>query len=501
MTVEVSRDPRTGSLNGEVEATPPDRVEAALAAAGACAPTIASRMPRERARWLYAVADALEEPAVAEELVAIADRETGLGDARLTGELARAAGQLRFYADVAVEASYLGVTIDHASDANPALARAQIPLGPVAVFGASNFPFAFSVLGNDTASALAAGCPVVVKGHPAHAQLSTRLAEIATAALERAGAPDGVFALVTGFDAGLALVRSPHTAAVAFTGSQHAGLALWRLANERDVVIPVFAEMGTVNPVVVTSAAADRIAEIATGFVGSFTAGTGQFCTKPGLLFAPSGSAAVLAVGAALESAAPCAWSLTEQIASSAAAGVSELVEAGATIVTQVAGPDCGWSVASTVLSVPIGALRSGSRLLEECFGPVALVAEYDDETELTTALSELQGTLAASVMSAGPGDPDIATLLIMLTPLAGRVAVDEWPTGVAYTWAQQHGGPWPATSVPAATSVGAAALERFTRPVTYQGAPDAALPAPLQAANPWSVPRRVDGVLEEPQA
>ncbi|UYM07575.1 aldehyde dehydrogenase family protein [Solicola gregarius] len=499
MTVEVSRDPRTGSANGEVATTETAEVPVVVAVAAEAAPTLARTSPAERRAWSYAVADALEN--ASGELVDVADAETGLGETRLAGEVARVAGQLRFYADVAVEGSYLGVTIDRATDTSPSLARVRVPLGPVAVFGASNFPFAFGLLGNDTASALAAGCPVVAKGHPAHPRVSARLAAIATAALAEAGAPDGTFAMVSGFDAGVALVREPRTAAVAFTGSQRGGLALWRAAAEREVVIPVFAEMGTVNPAVVTAAATARLAEIASGFVGSFTLGTGQFCTKPGLLLVPAGYGAARVVGDALEASAsasaPAGWSLTEQIATSAAAGVAELTEAGAGIVAQVAGPDAGWSVASTVLSVPIDALRAGSRLLEECFGPVALVAEYDGDEDLTRTLHELQGSLAASVMSGGADDSDVPRLLTMLAAKVGRVAVDDWPTGVAYTWAQHHGGPWPSTSVPSATSVGAAALDRFVRPVAYQSVPDHALPTALQGANPWRLPRRVDGVPE----
>ncbi|URM98880.1 aldehyde dehydrogenase family protein [Actinomadura madurae] len=495
--VERGQDPRTGRVTCTVAVTPPDGVEAALGAASAASRTVGASSPATRARWLRAIADALEEPDAAAGLIALADRETALGETRLAAELARTADQLRFYGDAAVEGSYLGVTIDRATPARPSLARVRVPLGPVAVFGASNFPLAFGVLGNDTASALAAGCPVVVKGHPAHPALSARLADLALSALERAGAPDGAFALVTGFDSGAILVRSPRTAAVAFTGSQQGGQHLWRLANERDVVIPVFAEMGTVNPVVLTPAGAADTTEVAAGFVRAFTGGAGQFCTKPGLLFAPSGSGFAAAAGRALERSAPQAWSLTEQIAASAAAGTDGLVEDGATVVARVAGPGRGWSVEAVLLSAPIGAVRPGNRLLEECFGPVALVVEYQDMPELLSVLPSLQGTLAAAIMSGGEQDPDLPRLLDALTPLAGRVVVDGWPTGVATAWGQQHGGPWPATTAPASTSVGAAALDRFTRPVTYQGAPDTALPPPLRPDNPWSVPRRVDGALE----
>jgi NADP-dependent aldehyde dehydrogenase len=481
---DISYDARTGQVVEEIPTSTPSEVDAALAAAAAVASEVAATPPAERARWLYAIADALEVQSTVEELVALADRETGLGEERLRMEIGRTPVQLRYYADVAAEGSYVDATIDKG------LARVRVPLGPVAVFGASNFPFLFSVLGTDTGSALASGCPVVVKAHPAHPALSARLGRLALDALAAAGAPAGVFSLVSGFDAGARLVRSPHTAAVAFTGSQRAGLALWRMANERDVVIPVFAEMGTVNPVVVTQSA--NVADVATGFVESFTRGTGQYCTKPGLLFAPAGSDMAARVAAALRRLAPSAWLLTAQIADAAAEGVGELVSAGGTVAGQVAGPTAGWTAPATVLSVPIEKLTSGSRLLEECFGPVAIVTEYADRAELEAALGELQGTLAAAVMTGSADDQDVPWLVDRLTKLAGRVTVNDWPTGVAVTRAQQHGGPWPATTVPSTTSVGADALVRFTRPVAYQNVPDAALPPALRESNPWHLPRRL---------
>ena len=496
---DASYDPRTGEARGHVWPTPASEVEETLATAAAASPVLARTSPAERAAWLRALAGALEAPGAAPRLVALADRETALGESRLTGELARTAAQLRFYADVAEEGSWLRVTVDHPTATAPWLGRVQHPLGPVAVFGASNFPFAFGVLGNDTASALAAGCPVVAKTHPAHPQLSVELGRLAAGALREAGAPDGVLGLVSGFEAGTTMVTSEHTAAVAFTGSQQGGLALWRLANERHTVIPVFAEMGTVNPVVVTPVGATRLAEVARGFVGSFTLGTGQFCTKPGLLLAPAGSGAAAAVGQALAAAAPQGWLLTEAIGRSALVGVDQLLAAGAEVVARGEVSEAGWTAPATVLAVPTRALERGSRLLEECFGPVALVAEYADQAELRRIVGQLQGALAASVMTAGPDDPDTAAAVSLLAPLVGRVSVDDWPTGVAWTWAQQHGGPWPATTAPWATSVGAAALDRFTRPVAYQSVPDTALPEALRADNPWHLPRRVDGRLEVP--
>ncbi|MEZ0075401.1 aldehyde dehydrogenase family protein [Planotetraspora sp. GP83] len=495
MSATTSFSPRDGQIAGSVPDTRPEGVTAAVARALEAAPRLASVPPAQRSDWLRGLADALDEHS--EELAELADKETALGAERLTGEVGRAAGQLRFYGEVAREGSYLGVTLDEATGTSPRLVRVNRPLGPVAVFGASNFPFAFGVLGNDTASAVAAGCPVVVKAHPAHVLLSVRLAEIATDTLDRAGAPYGTFSLVVGQQAGADLVRADGVAAVAFTGSQSGGLALWRIANERPRVIPVYAEMGTINPVVVTRAATHRMEEVARGFVGSFTLGAGQFCTKPGVLFVPSGHGFPRAVGDALAEAAPDPVMLTRAIAESVTGGLGDLFAAGAKIVRKVGGTHAGWSAEAAVLTAPIAALRPGSRLLEECFGPVALVVEYDTDEELLSALTRLQGGLAASVMTGDGTDPDAARLVDVLTRSAGRVAVNDWPTGVAYTWAQHHGGPWPATSNPAATSVGAAALGRFVRPVAYQSAADEWLPPEARSGNPWTLPRRVNGRLE----
>lgn len=493
--LEPSVEPRTGRVAAELPTSTSAEVAAAVAAAAAVAREVAALPPGVRADWLRAVADGLEE--AAESLVEVADAETALGRPRLTGELARTADQLRFYAEVAVDGSWLQAAIDRPVGGS-VLGRLRVPLGPVAVFGASNFPFAFGVLGNDTASALAAGCPVVAKGHPAHPRLSRALAAVAVDRLSAAGAPAGTFDLVTGFAAGRRLVEAEAVAAVAFTGSQAGGMALRDAALARAVPVPVFAEMGTVNPVVVTESGAADPAALAAGFVGSFTLGAGQYCTKPGLLLAPAGHGVPAAVRDAVLEAAPHGWALTGPIAAAATTGVSALASAGAVELVRVAGPASGAGVDTVALQAAPAAFRPGSRLMEECFGPVAVVVEYADRAELEAVLSGLQGTLVASVM-AGPEDPELADLLDLLVPLAGRVTVGDWPTGVAWTWAQQHGGPWPATSDPAATSVGAAALDRFTRPVAWQGVPDPALPPALQASNPWQLPRRVDGVWSLP--
>jgi NADP-dependent aldehyde dehydrogenase len=498
MSVTTSFEPRSGTQASTTEDTTAMEVGAAAARAAAAAVGVAAASPATRSSWLDTVADTLETHV--DELAALAVRETALGLPRLTQEVGRAAAQLRFYGAVAVEGSYLDVRIDEATPTAPRIVRVNRPLGPVAVFGASNFPFGFGVLGNDTASALAAGCPVVVKAHPAHLLTCLRLVELAVAALDAAGAPGDTLQLVSGLEAGAELVRAPEMAAVGFTGSQRGGLALWRLANERPEVIPVYAEMGTVNPAVLTPAgAADRLAEVATGFVSSFTLGSGQFCTKPGLLLAPRGYGVPAAVAEALAAASPTPVMLTEAMADAVATALRDLQLAGATVIGTSAGPGAGWSADAAVLCAPTEALQPGSRLLEECFGPVALVVEYEDLAELGDLLGRLQGSLAGTVVPSGPDDPDTAVVVATLAERVGRVTVGDWPTGVAWTWAQQHGGPWPATSQPASTSVGAAALERFVRPVAYQSVPDDALPAPVRAAvdptDPWQLPRRVDGV------
>lgn len=493
---EVSFDPRTGAATHGPERTRPEAVLLAVEAAAAVASSVAGTPPAERQRWLESVADRLQ--ASAEELVALADAETALGMTRLRGELSRAAAQARFYGAVAAEGSWLEIRLDDILSPAPVdLRRMNVPLGPVAVFGASNFPFMFGVAGHDTASALAAGCPVLVKAHPAHPRLSVRLAEIVQAALVDAAAPRGAFGLVVGFEAGLALVGAPQIAAVAFTGSQAGGMAILDHANRRERPIPVFAEMGTVNPAVLTPAgAASSLQRVAQGFVESFTLGQGQFCTKPGLLLAPGGVNAVASVAGELSSVGS-GWLLTEGIATAYRKGLEQLSAAGARQIGQGGASDTGYAATPTIFAADLADLVPGSPLLEECFGPVAVVAEYESRSDLSDALARLQPSLAATIASGGPEDPDLPWLVSQLTHQVGRIVVDGWPTGVATAWSQQHGGPWPATSRPDASSVGAAALDRFTRAVAFQDVPDAVLPQPLRNGNPWSVPRRVNGVSE----
>lgn len=495
-----SFNPRNGQGLELVAETGSAGVKVVVGRASAAAMVVAQSSPQERQRWLNGVAEALEQNR--DELVELAESETALGVARLTGELSRMADQLRFYGAVATDGGYLQVTVDDATDVSPRLVRINQPIGPIAVFGSSNFPFAFGVLGNDTGSAIAAGCPVVGKAHSAHVLTSRRLAQIAIDAFALAGAPENTLSLVVGRAAGAQLVAEPNIKGVGFTGSQAGGLALWRIANERAEVIPVYAEMGTVNPVVVTESGLVGLDELVHGFVGSFTIGAGQFCTKPGLLFAPAGRGVAEAVAEAMVEAAPQPVMLTQSIAESVASGLDEMIAAGAKIIGRVFGPGTGWSADAAVLSAPINALIPGSVLLEECFGSVAIVVEYEGREELETSLRLLQGSLVASVFG-NETDPDVARIVEILAGQAGRVTLGDWPTGVAWTWAQHHGGPWPATTDPRSTSVGASALDRFVRPVTFQSVPDNMLPPMVRAAvgpnSPRRIPRRTNGVVFAP--
>lgn len=450
----------------------------------------------ERARWLTATADALD--AAGPELIAIADHESHLGTPRLTGELARTTAQLRLFAAAIVEGSYLEATIDHPNPTMtppcPDLRRMLRPLGPVAVFSASNFPFAFSVAGGDTASALATGCPVIVKGHSAHPQLSQRTAEVVTDALRSAGAPDGIFGHVSGRENGIALVQHPDVRAVGFTGSLHGGRVLFDLASSRPDPIPFYGELSAVNPVLITQAALSARAEqLAGALVGSFTLGAGQFCTNPGVVFVPAGSGFAQRVAQALGDPAPVAM-LTDGIAQAFSRGVTELASrADTTLLAGSAETQPGFGRAVVLSTTADAVLADPDALLVECFGPATLIVEYSSLENALDAISAVRGSLTATV-HAEPGE-NIAQIVDVLTEVAGRVLFGGWPTGVAVSWAQHHGGPWPSTTS-IHTSVGVSALRRFVRPVAYQDAPDAALPAELRESNPLGIPRRVDGVL-----
>jgi NADP-dependent aldehyde dehydrogenase len=374
------------------------------------------------------------------------------------------------------------------------------PIGPVAVYAASNFPFAFSVAGGDTASALAAGCSVVLKAHPSHPQLSRSTGEVVVDALRGAGAPDGTFAVVTGFETGNRLVQDPRVKAAAFTGSLRGGRALYDLAVSRPEPIPFYGELGSVNPAFVTRDAAEaRPDEVASGFVGSVSLGVGQFCTKPGLLFVPAGAGLEDRIAAAA-SGKPGAPMLSAHMREGFGRALEHLAEQPGVRVLAGDPHAGGDEPAPTVLATTVpDFLADAEELTQEAFGPAALVVAYEDDAQLLEAARAFDGQLTATVQGTGE-EPVVGDLLGILSERVGRVVWNGWPTGVSVTYAQHHGGPYPATTTVQTTSVGTAAMDRFLRPVTYQDTPDAVLPPPLQEANPWGIPRRVDGVLQQPE-
>lgn len=480
-------------------------VDAAVRAAHEVRGSLADRAVR--AAFLRGAADALE--AARDGLVETADAETALGPVRLTGELARTCYQLRAFADIVDEGAFLGVVIDHPDDTAtppvPDLRRYKVPLGVVAVYSASNFPFAFSVAGGDTASALAAGCPVVVKAHPDHPGLSELVVKVLRRAAREQGVPDALVGLVHGFEAGLELIRHPLVAAAGFTGSVKGGRALFDAAAARPVPIPFHGELGSLNPVVVTeAAAAERAEAIGAGLAGSMTLGVGQFCVKPGLVLVPSGAAGDGLVKSLTDAVSDtdAGVLLDHRMRDNFLAGIAERTQLPDVESPVTPGAGGEHTVSAGFLTVPAGKLAGEGEhdvLLEECFGPVTVVARYDDDAEARAVLSRLPGNLTATVhLSAeeAEGRGRGPELLAELTPLAGRVLVNGWPTGVAVAPAQHHGGPYPATTS-TSTSVGGTAIERWLRPVAYQNAPEALLPPELRDDNPLGLPRRFNGRLE----
>ncbi|OLF19428.1 aldehyde dehydrogenase (NADP(+)) [Actinophytocola xanthii] len=483
------------------EDTTARELDAVLAAASSAYERLVDTSGEVRARALRRVADALDD--AVGDLVPLANDETGLPvEPRLVGELGRTTFQLRLLAEAVADGGYLEVALDSPdphwpAGGRPDLRRMLRPIGPVVVFAASNFPFAFSVAGGDTAAALAVGCPVVLKANPGHPRLSAATASLVSEALGEVGLPEGTFALVTGEEAGRAAVLDPRVMAGAFTGSNTAGRALFDLACSRPDPIPFYAEMGSVNPVLVTEAAASsRAGEIADGYLASFTLGAGQFCTKPGLLFLPAaaGPAVEERLVAALAER-PTARLLNDRVADGHARTLSTLAGHPATRLL-AAGTDSAAGPAPTLLAVSAADfLAHRSELAVECFGPTSIVVTYSGEDELVACARTFTGELTATVHGEGE-DPVAAVLLAELSGRAGRVLWNGWPTGVAVTYAMHHGGPYPATTSAAHTSVGTASLRRFLRPVTYQNVPQHLLPTVLRDGNPLGVPRRVDGVL-----
>ncbi|WP_049575434.1 aldehyde dehydrogenase (NADP(+)) [Nonomuraea sp. SBT364] len=482
-------DPRTGETVGDaVPETDRAGVDLIVSAAAAAGAAWRATPAAERAEALEAVADALT--AHTDELWQLADRETALGEGRLRGEVARAAGQFRMFAQVIRDGGYLEAIVDHADGSvtppKPDVRRMKQPLaGVVAVFAASNFPFAFSVAGGDTASALAAGCPVVVKAHPGHPGTSARVARIVRDALPY---PD-LLGLVQGMQAGVDLVQHPAVVAAGFTGSIAGGKAIQGLIDQRETPIPFFGELGSVNPVVVLPSAPK--AEVASGFAASLTLGVGQFCTNPGLMFVPEDDELRTALASAVEGTTGGAM-LGERIRDGYLGGVERLGEL--TLLAEGKPGEGGWAVTPKVFTTDVKSFADKlPGVAEECFGPASVVVTYREVSELRPVLERLEGSLTATVHGTDPDEA--AQVAEVLSRKAGRLIWNGWPTGVAVTWAMHHGGPWPA-STSATTSVGATAIERWLAPVAYQDWPAELLPDELKDGNPLGIPRREDGTL-----
>jgi 2,5-dioxopentanoate dehydrogenase len=446
------------------------------------------------ARFLERVGERIV--AAGDELISTCANETALSVDRLSGERTRTVNQLKMFAALVREGSWVDSRIDTAIPdrkpvPKPDLRRMLLPLGPVAVFGASNFPLAFSVAGGDTASAFAAGCPVVVKPHPGHPKTSTIVATAILQSADECAMPEGVFAMIdeTSVQIGLDLVQHPLIRAVGFTGSTRAGRALFYAANSRPEPIPVFAEMGSLNPLFVLPGALEKRWEaIATGLTASVTLGTGQFCTKPGLVIAQQSPALDRFVGRLSEqfSKVPKSPMLNE--------GISKRFEESLEKVQsylQVNGN-------AYLLATDAKSYRENRTLHEEIFGPATLLVRCESADELIDFASELEGQLTATIHA----EPDESTLsgrlLSTLQGKAGRVVWNGFPTGVEVAPSMHHGGPYPATTDARFTSVGTAAIQRFARPVCYQGLPQELLPAELRNINTRKIWRMVNGTLSK---
>nr|WP_283959948.1 aldehyde dehydrogenase family protein [Streptomyces ardesiacus] len=475
-----TRRPLRGpSMSTTLPSTAPT-LDTVLAQASAAAGPARAVPSGDRARLLTAVADALD--AAADALVPVAQRESHLPEARLSGELARTTFQCRLFAERLASGALDDVRVDHADPhwpmgARPDIRRTTVPLGPVLVFAASNFPFAFSVLGGDTVSALAAGCPVVVKAHPGHPELSRLTASVATAALDAAGAPAHLLQLVEGEREGADAVRDPRIKAVGFTGSTHGGRYLFQLAADRPDPIPFYGELGSTNPVVVTPAGwSDRAEDIATGFAASFTLGAGQFCTQPGVVFVPDADAFLAALPPL--TTGPM---LGDRIAAAYATALDDLAARDGVTVARRTGRGTDLPEVALLRTTTEAVRADPSLISTEVFGPASLLVEYGSLEEVETVLADFGGALTGTVQGGHVLDEDGRRLLDVLAGHAGRVIWNEWPTGVTVTDAQHHGGPWPASTAPTTTSVGTAAVNRFRRPVAYQNVPQQALPAEIR--------------------
>lgn len=482
-------------------------VDQALELAAQASAVLRHATADKRAELLEAIADAVLE--LGQPLVDRAHAETGLPMARLEGERTRAVNQARLFAQIVREGSWVDARIDlplpdRQPLPKPDVRSMSIGIGPVVTFGASNFPLAISVIGTDTITALGAGCPVVVKGHPAHAGTCEMLGEAIARAVAKCGLPAGVFAMLQGasHEVGLALVRHDKTEAVAFTGSLRGGRALFDAAAARPRPIPVYAEMGSTNPVfMLPGALAERGPQIAEGYIGSVTMGVGQFCTNPGLVLGLRNSA----LGKFVESAATSAASAAP--ATMLHAGIQQSYKSGVERIAETSGvrlagrsaqeaADDRTEAACMIFTTDAATLESNPHLTEEVFGPTSIVVECDSRNEMLRIAAGLEGHLTATIHGTEQDLLDYRDLVELLEAKVGRLVFNGFPTGIEVCHAMHHGGPYPATTDAHFTSIGTRAIFRFVRPICYQNFPDAALPEELRNQNSRGIWRMIDGQM-----
>jgi len=501
-------DPKSGDrLEPGFFAAAPEEVDRAASLAHQAFEAYGRTPARDRGVFLSAIAVNIES--IAEELIERAEQETALPKARLQGETARTCGQLRLFAQVVEEGSWVQARIDRADPERKPAPRPDIrsmlrPLGPVVVFGASNFPLAFSVAGGDTASALAAGNPVIFKGHPAHPGTSELVGHAVQQAVRQCSLPEGVFSLLfdSGHRVGAALVKHPLVKAAGFTGSRIAGRILMDLAAARPEPIQVFAEMSSTNPVfILPGALRERADGIAAGLYASFTLGAGQFCTKPGLVFLPALAEAseFIARLQQLINESALFHLLTPGIRLSYGSAISARkttpnVKLAAARPASASGGEFG--VGAALFETDIQTFLKDENLAAEIFGPATLLIRHSNRNELLEAASNLEGHLTATIHGTEEDLQEFSDLVAILERKVGRLVFNGFPTGVEVCHAMVHGGPYPATSDGRSTSVGTQAIFRFCRPVCYQGFPQAAFPAELRDANPLHIWRMVDGEM-----
>ncbi len=489
-------NPRTGEAGAEFADATPDEISTSAAMAAEAFESLRRWGPQEVAQLLRGCADELEDHGPA--LIEVADEETALGRHRLEGELARTTGQFRAFARMVDAGWHLEAMIDRAVEDRPDVRRVLRPIGPVAVFGASNFPLAFSVPGGDTAAALAAECPVVAKGHPSHPATSELSASAIARAVEAMGAPRGTFSMIQGTspDVGRSLVMADEIQAVAFTGSLGAGRSIHDLAATREQPIPVFAEMGSLNPVFVTRLAMeDRSSEIAEGLAQSMTLGVGQFCTKPGLVFLPPATldafADLMVRQLRKVDAAPMLNSGIVQAFTGRFDATAQLDQVQV-LLSPSAGEGPAFDCAPGLLTTTLDGFLESPALTEEHFGPLTILVETP-ENRMLEAARNIEGSLTATIHAHASETMSLAGLHDALQEKAGRIVWNGFPTGVAVVPSMNHGGPYPATTDSQHTSVGMTAVRRFLRPVAFQDAPPDALPAALRDENPLGLRRLVD--------